>query len=1444
MQGPKVLADNPQTYKENVELLELDNLNISYSMRDSGQQYEGEIYYKVNEKQNDKALKLKFSIYSEQKVSVSSENNWEIQESNSIISNFMLDDEGLVILRADHSIEKLNLAIQVDSKIIENGQELINENILEGNVDQIYSLYIPKNQETEVKKAASLAETTEESSSNKEDKEISKQNNESNLSFSYPSNFGIKSLFDEKAQNYENISPKYTEDETGIYPSQSWMPENNTKVINHQGWNAFSSNWDGIDSWDGNPANLTNSYIEHAGTNNPVDFALRKYARETETPGLYDVFLNVRGNVQNPIKPVDIVLVVDMSGSMEGAREGAIKQGVKSFLSSIENTAYAQYVNVGLVGYSSPGYISNSGYITVPMESLATDGHVSAMNKALERQFVGGTFTQLGIRQGAQMLKEDASGNEKMIILMTDGVPTFSNKVSSAQLEGGVLYGTDFDSNSLDEPSFTSQLWMMNGNNRTPAPYTVSGETINDTWAATLGEAKIAKDDGAEIHTLGIQLGKDSGYTNDSSNTYLSQEEVRKRTSLIASSGLYQDADSAENITDYLKNQADVVLSRFNTITNGSIIDPLGTQFNYSNSEVSLTSVGEGLIENLPNFQINNRTLEVSNLNIGRDQEIQIHYQVHLDTESDDFKTDYWYQINGETTLTPNGSNPTNKVNFGVPSAKLPGVNLTFEKQWLANIENMPTEVDLVIGRKTGQNLSDWSKTVTIKQENGKWLTYLENLPKFSKLGEEFTYEIKDEITQNNDIYHWISSSEDKNTIVNVERFQLQLVKTSSHENKPLSGVQFVLKNSQDQEVGAGRTNEQGELLFDDLRLKYDESYSLHEVPISGHLPAGPWEIKTKIIDGQPALTVDGKAYDLDDQFNRFMISLSIRNDIDVEKFKNSIIIDKRASDSEEKLSDAVFNLYQLSSIDDDLTQLSPLESMTNLLPGLYAIQEHISPNGYYKDNELHFFQVKFDGTIVALDSEAKEIPFLDENEEGKNGFILENGQDKELHLTLVFYNSPAPPLYLEVEKVDDDFTSPLSGVTFELTRLGRATENEESVDEKENLNSIVKFFDKNITNETIALQSNSDGKLTLLDAGGNIQENAAPISLDYDSKYQLVKKNSIGLFPDFGETSQWTITTPNMDDIQEHEEDNNIQIKGEDLLITPDESIRETIIQTPTALGIVSLIKTHNPEFKSLESLESQAKRTRIPTLSEETSAYVISFEIRSNVTHSFTIEKVDGADNQPLDTQFSLRWVEKFETSQDFATLESLDLNSLELSGNDISSSLSNVPIDVRVGATLSTEKGSKTLEHMGRGNLYIISEENTPEGYQKTNTVIVAYMDKEQAYADKAAIHIRLARRSVTNPELLEFGNLEDFKEYKGGLDNKLGIVFANYKTNDIEDVEDAEAEKEVTDNSLEDKEEKDKSNSNSKLPALGATAIGGIGLTIVLLGYLMKRFLGKK
>ena len=83
-----------------------------------------------------------------------------------------------------------------------------------------------------------------------------------------------------------------------------------------------------------------------------------------------------------------------MSGSMQGAKETAVRQGVSDFLSTIQNTAYADYVNVGIVGYSSPGnYVTGaSGYITVPIDKVSSESHVKSINQALAPQFSGGTL--------------------------------------------------------------------------------------------------------------------------------------------------------------------------------------------------------------------------------------------------------------------------------------------------------------------------------------------------------------------------------------------------------------------------------------------------------------------------------------------------------------------------------------------------------------------------------------------------------------------------------------------------------------------------------------------------------------------------------------------------------------------------------------------------------------------------------------------------------------------------------------------------------------------------------------------------------------------------------------------------------------------------------------------------------------------------------------------
>lgn len=1418
-QVKNVIADGAKSHKESIELIHEENLDISYSMYESSNEYEWNIKYKYTRLKENQEFNLKLSFSHDEDIQILPDDSWDNSNNKFLESEFTEDREGVLTITSPKSITDLSLHIQMEEVLSSSDLTVQNEISVENNIDSSFKLYIPelKTQEDnnhDIGLSNENKKNSEETDEQKERTNVKQGEESSGLAFNYPSNFGSLTSLLDPTQNYVNIEPEYIDDSSGIYPKVGWQPTNNQNVINHEGRLPQAQDWSTGSQWDGNPENKTSAYIQYPGKMNAEDFAIRKYARETTTPGLLDVYLNVRGNTQNPIKPVDIVLVVDMSGSMvnEG-REEAVKDGVKSFLSSISGTAYDKYVNVGLVGYS------DSIKSTVQMDNLSNANHIDNLNNALNKTFTGGTFTQLGIQSGTKMLSDDTSENEKMMILLTDGVPTYSYHVTSASKVDDVVYGEQFNT-TREGAGNTSKL---------SSPYLVNGISINDTWAATLGEARISKNNGAEIHTLGIQLGADG--------SYLTSDQVRARTSLIASTGLYQDANTAEEITTYLKNQASVVLSRFNTISDGSILDPIGSQYRYNGMEVNIKSVGQDTIENLPIAQINNESVEVSNLNLGAEQEIQIHYQVRLNTETEDFNPNQWYQINGRTTLTPNGNNPENKVDFGVPSARLPGIDLNLEKKWVANEENITDDIEITIKRTGGTEEKDWSKKVTLsKTEN--WGKKVENLIKYNNLGEEFVYEITDENVDQNEIFDW-EIKEDSTTIINFEKFQLQLLKTSTHTSLPLANVQFQLKDANNKIVFEGETNSEGQLNFDGVRLKYGESYTLYEVKADGHILEGPWKIKTEISSEHPTLTINDEKIDINEDYNRFMITLKIDNDINVENFNNSISIDKRDVDTEESLNGAVFNLYQLNDIEENLENLDALDSMNNLLPGLYALQESQSPNGYYKDDEIHYFKVNFDATIVPLNSEGEVIEFLDKEETGTNGFILTNSTENVVKLSLRFYNRAAPPLYLEVEKIDDDFTSPLAGVTFELTSMGRVKD-AKATERSSSMFTATTLFDNSFDTETLLLQSNEDGKLSMLDSNGNIVPDAKPISLDYDTKYSLVKKSTVGLFPDFGETAQWLITTPNMNSLKEHEEDNNIQITGEELVETPDEAISQTIEKPATALGIVSLIKTENPEFKSVSTIDSKSKRSRDESdVVNETLAYTISFEIHSNVTHSFTIEKVDGTDNFSMDTQFSLRWVEKFNPEQDFSSLKSLDIGALELSGNDISSA-SAQPIDATTGATLSTIKGTKTLDHMGRGNLYIISEETPPEGYQNTNTVIVAYMDKAQGYGDSATIHIRLARRSENNPQILEFGDLEDFVEYKGGVQNGLGIVFANYKEGKIPETDNNDNSSKTNTNNTAIGNNSDTYNKKTiNLPTLGSVGVGVGGIILITLGYTLNK-----
>ena len=837
IQGYTAIADSLEAVE--TELINQDDLVVTSKVTSSQENNIWEIHYQYHTNEDNEAKRLKFQFLNAEKqnIPVTPEKNWQLDDDNWLIGTFHSSDEGTVTVTTAKTVSKILLNIQADEQLTDSNQHSVNQDILTSDIGKTYELLASEN----VTPTDSTDEqTTVSSSSNGADENVNSSeetttdeqaSEEATTATVGAANFATRSTL-AASQNYTNISPQYTNDSNGIFPTNSWIPNGNTTVLNHQGNSNASSQWDGVTSWDGNPTNLTQSYIEYGGTGSDAEFAIRKYAKETSTPGLYDVYLNVRGNEQKDIKPIDIVLVVDMSGSMNASinggsdRVGAVRQGVKNFLQTINDAGIGKYVNVGVVGYSSPGYISTSGILSENIGAADDQAHLTKINNLLNNEFTGGTFTQLGIRTGTEMLQNDTSGNQKMMILLTDGVPTFSYKVSTSSVVDGTLYGNTFSS-SRDEPGNTSQLRSSYNDS--------SRNTIRDTWPATLGEAKISKDKGIELHALGIQLGNDL--------SYLSQNEVRSRMSLLASSGLYQDANSASAVQNYLEEQAKNVASSFNTIVDGSISDPIGSQFNYNGTTADVKSVGTTAVTKLPTATIANNQLDVSSLNLGKGQEIQLHYQVRLNTETSDFVPNKWYQMNGQTTLTPKGDDSENKVDFGVPSAKGEGIQLDFKKVWEeydGDKTNRPASVTYEVTRSQTTVANAWQKgyvKVEGSQDQDTWnkttnqLTTEENgatnlwLPKYNAQGVAFNYKVSNEIK----VDGYDSTQIDETTFKNVKQFiplQLEVTKENG-SGKKLTGASFKLTDDSGTEISGIVDSEGSVFTFSDLK---SGKYTLTEV--------------------------------------------------------------------------------------------------------------------------------------------------------------------------------------------------------------------------------------------------------------------------------------------------------------------------------------------------------------------------------------------------------------------------------------------------------------------------------------------------------------------------------------------------------------------------------------------------------------------------------------
>lgn len=305
--------------------------------------------------------------------------------------------------------------------------------------------------------------------------------------------------------------------------------------------------------------------VEINGNTYDAHTYLHKSIKETNTQGLFDVTIKVKGDSYNPPKPLDIVLVFDKSYSMySNHRIDKAKDAANSFIDSMLKAN----LDENQKPYENPPInISIVTFDTVAEQKTLLTADKEALKKQIRNipgqngSWGGNTNLQAGIIVGGEVLDTGRKDVDKVMVVLNDGAPSQTYVASSIDtskkipilqqdditepesLPGGYVRFpvreypgilTDFKGInivrdektqllSLGSPSKGPGFHLYNKDSsntydkkdvKTPfQSYEIKTGTVTDVvndhiWP-TISQAKIEQSKGTTIYALGIELTKD-----------------------------------------------------------------------------------------------------------------------------------------------------------------------------------------------------------------------------------------------------------------------------------------------------------------------------------------------------------------------------------------------------------------------------------------------------------------------------------------------------------------------------------------------------------------------------------------------------------------------------------------------------------------------------------------------------------------------------------------------------------------------------------------------------------------------------------------------------------------------------------------------------------------------------------------------------------------------
>ncbi len=303
---------------------------------------------------------------------------------------------------------------------------------------------------------------------------------------------------------------------------------------------------------------------------------------------LWEVTLGIQG--RNYKTTSDVVLVIDNSNSMyeengeKNDRMVQTKAAANAFIDKLLTEDSTTRIAVVVFNLK----VDQTGFYTwADKAELKT--YINNIKKATDK-YDGGTFTQLGIKTARDLLNSSASkGGNESIVLLSDGVPTASYRVSGTATGTCYnYYGQNYSHNySYDENTVVvtgCDYKNQAGNGRAETDGRIDltltcehGETRTLNWArsinhsyATVWEAGQALQDGITVYSVALQAGTEG-------------ETILKNCATNPSTGFFaidkNESDIASKLTAAFTTIAGSIAI---AASNGSVADTMGKEVQLS----------------------------------------------------------------------------------------------------------------------------------------------------------------------------------------------------------------------------------------------------------------------------------------------------------------------------------------------------------------------------------------------------------------------------------------------------------------------------------------------------------------------------------------------------------------------------------------------------------------------------------------------------------------------------------------------------------------------------------------------------------------------------------------------------------------------------------------------------------------------------------------------